>query len=708
MMTGGMKTIRILGAAALAWLAGGLPGGLAPAMAATDKGAPGVLATAPQLSARDKEIYAEAFRLAEARRFDEARTLARSAADPRLGKVILWLDYTTPREEDRKFPDLDLFLAENPDWPGRGSLRLHAETVMPEDLPDIEVLSWFEGHAALTVEGAARHAGALMRADRRELAIEVVRAAWVERTFARGEARPFLKRFGGFIREEDHLARLERLLWNRSHGAARRQARRLGKGYAALAEARLSLAGNRAGVDSAIRRVPENLRGDPGLRYERTRWRQRRRRYEDVIALLDPPAPMAPRAERWWPLRHWAVRQALAKGDISVAYRIASGHGMSAGIGFAEAEWLAGWVALRFLDQPREAYTHFTRLHEGVSSSVSLGRSAFWAGEAARELAGVPARRQDTREARGLWRWRARQWYANAATHDTSFYGLLASHRLGRGPAIDLHARSRPSARSRQTFHERELVQVVRLLSEIGETKLLERFLARLKFLAKTGKDYALVAELARTLDRPDLATGAARAARGKGIVLPGFLFPRMALPQAERPETALLLALIRQESGFYPLAVSRSGARGLMQIMPATARHVAKRIKVSYSRDKLLGDADYNLLLGRSYLSSLLDRYDGSYVLALAAYNAGPTRADRWIETFGDPRDPDVDTIDWIESISIDETRNYVQRILESLIAYRQLLGTAPPGVAGLPKLSPFGPEQNLHVFNQNLSCCI
>jgi len=700
-MTDNMTTFRILGLSAIAWLASGLTGAFAMA------GAP--------LTKHDKVIYAQAFRLAEAERFDTARALGRTAADPRLAKVILWLDYTTPRPKGREFPNLAQFLESNPNWPGRGSLRLHAETVMPDDLPGGRVLSWFKDHEALTVKGAVRFAEALIDANRRDQAIEVLRTTWVERTFGRGEAKPFLKRFGTFIREQDHIARLERLIWSRAYNAARRQARRLGKDYVALTEARLSLAGNRGGVDAAIRRVPVAMRGDPGLLYERARWRQHRQRYEGVIELLDPPIPLAPRAERWWTLRQWAVRKALTKGDISVAYRIASGHGMSAGIGFAEAEWLAGWIALRFLDQPRDAYTHFIRLHDGVSSSVSLGRGAFWAGEAARVLAGKPPHAQ---EARGLWHRRARQWYANAATHDTSFYGLLASRRLGRDPMVDLRTRSTLSPEARQSFDERELVQIVRLLSEVGEKTLMERFLIRLKFLAKTGKDYALLAGLARSVDRPDLATSAARAARGKGIILPGFLFPSMTLPVAgqpgagqpgaERPETALLLALIRQESGFYPRAVSRSGARGLMQIMPATARHVARRIKVSYSRDKLLDDPKYNLLLGRSYLSGLLDRYDGSYVLALAGYNAGPARADRWIEDFGDPRDPNVDTIDWIESIAFDETRNYVQRILESLIAYRQLLGTVRLGQSDLPELSPFGPLQALRASNQNFSCCI
>lgn len=679
-MIGNMKAIRILvralTVAVLAWLTAGVPGVLA---------GDGV-----RLSAADKAIYAQAFRLAETRRFDKARKLALTASDPRLSKVILWRGFSTERQEAGDFAAIAAFLAHNPEWPGRGAMRLRAEKAMADGLDDAAVLSWFETQAALTLEGAARHGEALLRAGLEEQAIAAIRAAWVERDSATGREAPFLKRFGDFIRQEDHTARLERLLWARSDRAARRQARRLGKGYAALAEARLRLARNRPGVDSAIESVPAALRGDPGLRFERARWRQSRRRANDTLALLDPPLPGAPQAERWWRLRHWGVRKALALGEISAAYRIASGHGLTAGLGFAQGEWLAGWIALRFLDMPREAFAHFTRLHGGVSSSVSLGRGAFWAGEAARGL----AKRAKSDEV--FWRQRARQWYIVAAIHDTSYYGQLASRRLGLDPGIVMRAHAVPDEGDRQAFQDRELVQVVALLAELGERKLMERFMARLRSLAMTGKDYVLIAELAVSVARPDLALRAARAARGQGIVLPDVLFPpkpppNPAAPKTGQPEAALVLALIRQESGFYPQAVSGSGARGLMQIMPATARQVARKVALRYSKTRLLDDPDYNLLLGTTYLSGLLERYGGSYALALAAYNAGPARANRWIDTYGDPRETDVDAIDWIESIPIDETRNYVQRILESLTAYRQHLGIAQAGRAGLPKLSAF-----------------
>jgi soluble lytic murein transglycosylase len=427
--------------------------------------------------------------------------------------------------------------------------------------------------------------------------------------------------------------------------------------------------------------VPEDLIGDPGLVYERARWRRNKNRYEGVIELLDPPMPDAPHARRWWPLRKWAARQAYVKGDHAIAYRIAAGHGMERGLGFAEGEWLAGWFALRSLeDRPEVAYRHFEHLYRGVRSPISLARSAYWAGEAARAL--------EARGAKGGWQAKAEDWYSKAVRHGTTFYGQMAGRRLGREIEIDIEtaAAPAPDAMARAAFEGREIVQVVRLLGALGETDLQKRFLLRLKYLAENAEDFVLVADLAQSQGRPDIAVSMAKAARSAGVMLFEDLFPSRRLSEAKGTEPALVLAVIRQESAFYDGAISRAGARGLMQIMPATARRVARQIKVRYSRKKLLSDPEYNLRLGRAYLADLTVQYGGSYILALAAYNAGPARANRWMKDFGDPRTPGVDPVDWIESIPFNETRNYVQRILESLVVYRQYLGApaSDPVIAG------------------------
>jgi soluble lytic murein transglycosylase len=652
-----------------------------------------VKVTGGLLSAADRKAYGAAFHELDRKHYKRARQHARKARNTLPAKVIRWHEMTSDRPRAR-FDELARFLDQNPDWPGRGALLRNAERAMPADLPDAAVLAWFEARPAVSPGGARRHAEALQRAGETGRATALVRNTWIEGDFASRDERAFRKRFAKLLRRADDLARLDRLLWERNYRPAKRQARRLGKGHAALAEARIALARRGPGVDYAIRQVPKELARDPGLVYERARWRQRKNRYDGVIELLDPPMPDAPHAKRWWPLRRWAARQAYMNGDLSVAYRIAAGHGLERGLGFAEGEWLAGWLALRSLDQPEVAYRHFEHLYRHVGSPISLARGAYWAGEAARALEARGAVDAKGGAKGNSWRAKAADWYLKAARHGTTFYGQLAGRHLGRTvaieTAIETAAGPAPDAAARAAFEGREIVRVVRLLGELGETKLQKRFLLRLKALAGTAEDFVLVAGLARRQGRPDIAVRTAKEARKAGVILFDDLFPSRRLPQTKSPEPALVLAVIRQESAFYTGAVSGAGARGLMQIMPATARRVARQIKVRYSRKKLLSDPEYNLRLGRAYLADLTERYGGSYILALAAYNAGPARANRWMKTFGDPRTPEVDPVDWIESIPFDETRNYVQRILEGLVVYRKSLGVpaSDPVIAGGARL--------------------
>jgi len=624
-----------------------------------------------QLSPKDIAIYRQALGLVKKGAYADARNLARTAHEPLPQKIVRWLELTESVDRPGSAEDFEaaaVFIEQNPDWPGQAALRRRAEQSLPANLPDARITAWFTRYPPLTAAGVVRFAGALFNSGDEKRAVAIVRHAWVSQDFDAAQETDFRKRFGQHLSREDDIARLDRLLWDRMAAPAERQARRLGKGYPELANARLLLARIGPGVDAAVRRVPKSLADDPGLLYERARWRQRKGRYADTIALLDPPDPDLPRPDLWWPLRLRAARAAFEQGDLSVAYRIAAAHGMESGLGFAESEWFAGWIALRFLAQPETAYRHFEHLFDGVTSPVSLARAAYWAGEAALAL--------ERSGAAGDWVKGSAHWYAEAAAHTTIFYGQLARRRLGWAIEIDAAEALEPSHAQRREFEQRELVRVVHILGELGEAEIQERFLKRLSLLAETPEDYRLVADLSAEVGRVDLAVRTAKAARGAEIILPEYLFPSIDLPPSGPPEPALVLAVVRQESSFYDEAVSRTGARGLMQLMPATARQVARRLKVPYSRKKLLNDPEYNLMLGRAYLADLAAKYDGSYILALAAYNAGPARANRWIRSFGDPREPGVDAADWIESLPFEETRNYVQRIVESLVVYRVVRG--------------------------------
>jgi soluble lytic murein transglycosylase len=623
----------------------------------------------PKAAMADHVIYRIAIESFDARRYDRGLALAHRGNNPLLDKVVRWLDLRR-RSTPASYAELTDFIARNPDWPDLGTLRRNAETVMPAGLTDHELLAWFEGHEPRTTGGAVRLAEALRRGGDEARAVALLRKTWIEGGFGTDEERAFRNRYRTLLRRADHIARLDRLLWRGSSSAARRQAWRIGEDYARLAEARILLRAGNPGVDYAVKHLPKHLADDPGFLYDRARWRQRKGRAEGVVELIDALPPDPPKPELWWRLRRWAARRAMAEGDYETAYRVASSHGLDDGTDFAEAEWLAGWIAFRFLARPAAAQGHFQHLRERVSSPISMARGAYWLGEA---LA-AQNKGQD-----------AARWYKAAAEHGETFYGQLANSRISGVLKLDLRPGKAPTAEETARFERREIVRVVALLGEIQATKLQDRFFRTLQGAAEDASDYRLIAGLARRVGRPDQALLTAKRARRTQIWMGDELFP-LAAPRStgsapDGLEEALVLALIRQESGFYSAAVSPAGARGLMQLMPGTARQVAKGLGLPYRKGDLTENPAYNMRLGRAYLAEMLERFDGSLILALAAYNAGPHRVNRWLRDHGDPRRAGVDPIHWAERIPFSETRNYVQRILESLVVYRhRLTGAQTP----------------------------
>jgi len=616
----------------------------------------------------DRSIYEQAFALAKKSEYGAARTTALQGRQAELNKFFLWLDLThkqdgKPQRDD--FAALDAFLTASPDWPRLTAIQRRAEEELPAEFSDEEIVVWFAGRDPRSVTGAMRLAKALRAVGGSAAVTDLVRQTWRHGYFTKEEEAAFLALYGSALRTSDQVDRFDRLLDRREFSAAGRQAKRLGQGYRSLAKARRRLMLDRPGVDAALAQVPPGLQDDPGLLYDRARWRQRRGRHDGVVELLDRAAGVVRRPERWWPLRHWVARNALNQGNTALAYRLASVHSLKSGVEFAEAEWFSGWLALRFEQSPAQAYRHFVRLNDGVSTPISRARSAYWAAEAAERL-GDPET--------------ARDWYARAATYATAFYGQQAIGRLGRTLDLDLKASLAITDAERSAFEARDLVRLVRLLAAFDERRYVRTFMTHLRRQTVTAGAHQLHAELANEIGRPDQALFTAKQASRQGIQAAGHLFP--VPPEITRqlngtgsPEPALVLAVIRQESAFDGRVISRAGARGLMQLMPATAHLVAKKIKLPYQRARLTEDTGYNMQLGRAYLGQLLEDFEGSTAMALAAYNAGPHRVERWIKAFGDPRRPDVDPVDWIERIPFSETRNYVQRVLEGQVVYRLAL---------------------------------
>jgi soluble lytic murein transglycosylase len=621
------------------------------------------------LNPKDREAVGQAFSAADGGDFGRAFRLVEGITDPLPGLTLRWLRMLEARGPD-DFASIAHFLLSRPDWPWPEELQIIAESRITDPADHALIRRFFEDRAPLTTRGTIRYAEALFRIDQDDDARALIRRAWVEGDFSPGEEQKFYNKYRRVLTTQDHIDRLDNLLWDYRRRSANRMLARVPEGYRKLAIARMRLQRRQNGVDGAVEAVPAALRDDAGLTFDRLRWRRQKHRDADVVAmLLNPPSELV-RPARWWFERELQIRRALRARDFDLAYQLASRHGQRAGDEFVAAEWLAGWLALRFERQPNTALLHFERLYAGAAAPVDRARAAYWAGRSAAVLGDQAS---------------SSAWYQRAARHHIAYYGQLAAQELGAAyrpapppPAADAHLRA--------SFESQELVRVARMLIEVGATGDLQPFLIRLAELASSPADVGLIGELAAASGRPDLVGQVGRLAAYYGQVNDAAAFPipdieRLLRPPGGEPEPALLLGIARQESVFNSWGSSDEGAQGVLQLMPNTAYLMARALGLHYNRGLLTGNPDYNIRLGSYYLKTLLDRYHEP-ALALAAYNAGPRRVDEWLRLHGDPRRGGGDAlVDWIELIPFDETRNYVQRVLEGRNMYRWRL--AQPEVA-------------------------
>jgi soluble lytic murein transglycosylase len=626
-------------------------------------------ADAGGLTSSDIAIYKQAFAAVSKDRWDDAMSIAAKAKNPLPRKVIQWLNLTRPGP-GRSFDEMTAFMVKNPHWPRLGALQAQAERAMPDGTPAPSVIAWFNGREPQTPEGAARLVAALTASGAAEQATKIARAAWLELDFNSDDEADFLDAAAQYLRPADHVARLDLLLWNGDEDPAKRMLDRVDDGYRLVAVARMKLADETKDAETALAAVPPKLKLDPGLVFETARYWRRQDEFQKAAAALDTPPLKARKPDKLWGEIENAARDALDEGSVSVAYRLAASHGSESGSAFADGEWLSGWIALRFLQEPDTALRHFSNLYSGSTSVFSKARGAYWAGRA-----------EEIRKNKKA----ADKWYKLAAGNLTVYYGQLAAMRLGTSTALRIKVEPKPTPKETAVFDKNELVRVIRTLNAIGVSERARPFLVRLINDADDKlPDYRMLAILARQSDQDDLALMAAKNARQNGAEMADYLFPVISVPSGGKVEPAFVLGLIRQESAFNAQAVSPAGAMGLMQLMPDTAQQIGRQIKVAKFKDsRLTADPKFNITLGRAYLDKLVDRFGGSYVLATAAYNAGPNRVRQWMDTYGDPRQADTDVVDWIESIPFDETRNYVQRVMENLQVYRSRLTKGPSRLA-------------------------
>lgn len=618
----------------------------------------------PYMSEHDLNTLNAAFEAVRENNWRRALDLANQMNDTVGRDLVRWL-WVQDNDADAPFEAVVEFMNTHSHWPSQSTLLQRAEEALPETMPPGQVIAWFAGNEPVTADGKLRLADAYLAQGNEGFAAHWVRQAWVQHDFNRSSEIRLLAAYGRFVREEDQIARAERLLWEHDYNAADRMRDRVPYNYRLLMDAWLALIALDSNATARVAGVPEEYQNHSGLLYERVRWRRRKNRDEEtwpMIAAAPTTAQELRNPERWWTERHIQARNALREGEYQAAYEMVRGHGMSEGADFAEAEWLAGWIALRFLDRADAALAHFTRLREGVSYPISVARAEYWAGRA-NDALGNPDR--------------ARTRYLAAAENPTTFYGQLAMEHLGEGhnrlrlpgpPAVDDVRRA--------TLRDQDLIHAAELLSEVATERLQFSWFRHLGEVYEDPEELQVIADLARETGQWHMAVRVGKLAMFRHIYLTETTYPLVPYDEFEAdlalPEMALVLGLSRQESEFNPEARSSAGARGLMQLMPSTARITARNLGITYNAAWLTEVPSYNTQLGRYHLGELLERFDGSYIMTIAAYNAGPHRVDRWVRDYGDPRTDEIDPMDWIELIPFRETRNYVQRVLENTMVYR------------------------------------
>lgn len=637
-------------------------------------------------SSAEHALYARAFAAADRGDWKTARALAAQGGNPVVEKLMDWR-YVTDRAGVASFAEIDGFLKINPTWPMRETLLARAEAKIDLDAPAAFVLGWYAGREPVSALGKICLGGAEIAAGKTATGIQHIRTGWMEGVFGQTMEERIVRKFSAYLTPDVDARRLDSLLWKDETAAARRQMARVDETTKAIAAARLAVKVNRKDADALIAALPGDNAGNAGLRFDQAH--ALRKAGDDAGARAILQGMSLAGLAREHPSALWvelavAIRQALQTGDAKAAYALASGAGFLPasggseavpGIGneYSEAQFMAGWIALRVLREPQNALGHFRNFSNAVSRPISASRGAYWQGRAYEEMG-------DAAHAAAAYR--------AAADHSETFYGMLALTRIEAQPVLtarDTVVRPVPAG----VFERDELVRAMQAAADLGQSGTLRRFALHYRAThSDPAQTKRLLQFLAETGYRP-LVVRVAKAAGYEGHPFAAFAYPVIPVPAytgaGTGPEEALVLALIRQETEFDVGAVSSTGARGLMQVIPSGGKGFAKAAGLSYRPADLTANPVYNMQLGMTMVADYLKRWSGSLMLGTAAYNAGPTNARRWVNAFGDPREAGVDPIDWIERIPFGETRNYVQRVIENLQVYRAVLagGSAPLRIA-------------------------
>jgi soluble lytic murein transglycosylase len=629
------------------------------------------------LAEEDAALLREAIATGANGKLAEAKALRDRIKDGATKKLVDWFVF---RAGYGTATEIKAFLEANPAWPDRNLLTQRAEEALfnSPSASAREIKAFFAGAEPKTGVGQAALAAAWLADKDNDRAKAIAIKAWTEYDIPASLEPAFLKRIGSLLSEADHKRRLNRLLLNdprwtneRNERAAiiRRMLPLLSEPEKKAAEARLAVFLRAKNSQALIAKLPTTTAPDWGLAVQKAQALRRQSKEEEAwkILLSEPEAPGTTKPDGWWEERRANAYAALRLGKPKMAYELIRETGPLSVNAAKDAAFLAGWLNLRYLDEPKQALAHFQTLAGLADGPLSRARASYWLGRTFEVLGD---------------KGKALEAYRAGAVYFDTFHGQLARLKVDPGASrLNLALPAAPTPEDITRFTSSDAVRAIVVARKAGLDSALPRaFLRHLPGYLKSEAEVAMLAHLADTLGDTQMSVRVGKAAVARGMNLAYYAYPVRALPQytplRKPPEPAVILGIARQESEFNTLTLSGAGARGILQVMPVTARHVCRDYKIKCDIPRLMKDPVYNTMMGSAYISDRMDEFSGSYVLTLAGYNAGPGRAREWIKEFGDPRDGKVDPIDWIHRIPFEETREYVQKVLSNIQIYRARLG--------------------------------
>ncbi len=615
-------------------------------------------------------------------KWTSALKTSKRARDKSIYNFIQWRHLLT-KGNKASYYEYKAFIDANEDYPRIGRIKYLAEHKLSTDnVSPKKIISWFETTEPLSGFGKMILGESFILLGNKQKGTSLIKEGWVTAELSRSELKFYRKKFKKYLNSDDYIKRADYLAWNNKYWDLKRLLRYLPKDYQLLYTARQLLMSKSYGVDNAIAKVPTKFRNDAGLNYDRLKWRRKRGRVDsslEILLKINNTKDYLVRPDKWWIEREIISRSLIYKKKFELAYKVSSNHALTEGPEYAAAEWMSGWIALSFLNDPLLAKDHFENFYYNVGYPISVSRGAYWLAKTYQKLG-----EQNL----------ATQWFEKAAKFLTTYYGQLAFMEISPDKNFELSKDLEVSKEYKDYFFKKDLVKTIYLLDELNDDKYTKHILRHLANDNIESGSEILAAQLATSIDRFDFAIQIAKIASYEKRFHNKYNYPIISTPKyingRKIPETAFILSIIRQESEFDLSANSHAGAKGLMQLMPYTAKVVAKQAKLPYSKSRLTKDAEYNINLGSHYIAGLLLEYDGAYPFAIAAYNAGPKRVRYWKKINKNPQKNQIDYINWIELIKFKETRNYVQRVLENYNVYRYILEQKPLKIKNFFKDDP------------------